>query len=142
MKFIYTILFFMIFLNIATFLFIGLGIFPYSIASGGNYSEDMSGEELFEDLSDADFDDIASLAITNIDLIAIIAGGGALAWLTHSPAPLAVGIFLGIFINTFRRSTAIFAGFNVNEHIYTAMFVGIIFLFVITLIEYFTQGDV
>lgn len=143
MKFIYTILLFLIFVNVFTFLFAGLGIFPYEYTVAGDvYTEGMSGEELFTNLSDIDFETLTTLSLDNADLLLIAAGGIAMSVLFKSAAPFAVGIFLGVFVNTFRRSISIINSFGMNHYIVVAAIIGIIFLFVITLIEYFTQGDV
>lgn len=142
MKFIYTIILFLVFFNIFTFLFAGLNIIPYEYTVAGDvYTEDMSGEELFTNLSGIDFDDITSLSMKNADLLLIAGGGIVLAILFRSAAPFAVGLFLGIFVNTFRRSTSIFYSFGIDSYLMVAAIVGIIFLLIITLIEYFTQGD-
>ena len=68
MKLIYPILLFMIFVNIFTFLFTALGIFPYEYTIVDEvYDEGMTGEDLIKDLSDISFDDITSLALNNVN---------------------------------------------------------------------------
>lgn len=146
MKFIYIILLFMIFANIFTFLFASIGVIPYTIEVSGDTYElnditNVEGEQAFERITEIDFDDVVSLSLKNVDLLLIAAGGIAMAILMRNPAPFAVGLFLGIFINTFRRSTALFYGFQADAYLTLAAMVGVIFIIVITMIEYFTQGD-
>lgn len=142
MKFIYTILLFLIFFNVFSFLLVGLNIIPYEVSHQSDaYTPDMTGEGLFENLSTVNFETITTLSLDNLDLLVIVAGGLGMALLMRSPAPFAVGLFLGVFINTFRKSIAIMQSFDINQHIVTAAIVGVIFLFIITMIEYFTQGD-
>ena len=144
MKFIYTILLFMIFLNVFTVLFTSLGIMPYGYTNEGDpiYVSNATGEEIVKDLTKLDFEDATSLALDNADLLIIAAGGIAMAILMRSPAPFAVGLFLGIFINTYRKSTSIFSSFDMNQTIVVAGIVGFAFVVIITMIEYFTHGDV
>ncbi len=141
MKFIYVIILFLVFFNIFSFMLSGLGIIPHDATVVGNYTEDMTGEEVFNETTGVDFDDVASLSMNNLDLIAIAAGGIVLSALFKSGAPFAVGIFLGLFVNTFRRSVGILYSFDINSYIVVAAIAGVTFLIVITLIEYFTQGD-
>jgi hypothetical protein len=119
----------------------GLGIIPHDTTIVGNYTEGMSGEDVFDETTGVNFENITSLSLDNLDIIAIAAGGIVLSALFKSGAPFAVGLFLGLFVNTFRRSIGIFYSFEINSYMVVAAVAGIIFLIVITLIEYFTQGD-
>lgn len=153
MKFIYIILMFMVFVNIFTFMFAYLDIIPYQILVGDQYYElndvtNMRGEDVFFQISNYNFSDvtgtlnlISSVLSGNLDFLGIVAAGIGASIFLHSASPLAVSIFLGVFVNTFRRSSSVFYGFQANEYLIVAAMAGVIFMFVITMIEYFTQGD-
>jgi len=143
MKFIYVIILFLVFFNLASILVAGLGIIPYEYTIMGDlYTEDASGETVFANLSNVSFENAADMMLGNASVIALIVGGGVLAWITHSPAPLALALFLGVFITTFKRSITIFSGMGINNVMWVMGLAGMAFLIVITMIEYFTHGDV
>lgn len=148
MKLIYMFLLFMIFFNIFSFMLGDLGIFSYIVEgdeSTYNLSdiEERSEGDVFEDISGAGWGSVLSLDKEVWALIGVVMGGAViLAWAMHSPYPIAVGLFLATFVNVYINSKSIFSSFDVNPYITMVFGVGILVLFVITTIEYFTHGDV
>ena len=148
MKLIYAILLFMMFFNIFSFMFGDLNIFAYTIEgdeSTYNLSniEEQTDSGIFEDVSGAGWGGVLSLDRDVWALIGVVMGGALfLSWAMHSPYPIAVGLFLSTFINVYLNSRSIFSQLEVNPYITMAFGLGIVVLFVITTIEYFTHGDV
>jgi len=151
MKKLYIILLFLVFINIFNFMFVAYDIFPsgfegqsdsYDIADADENTT--SGEELFEQLSDADFGDLMLLFFGQADtILAFIVTASiaiAAAWLTKSPAPFVVAMIGGTFLTLYYRSTGIFEQFPINGFVMLACSVGIVILFVITCAETLAPG--
>ena len=149
MKKIYIIIFFLFILNLMIPYMQSLGWFPYGYTGDpDHYKVNDEGlietsEGTFEDVSGYSFGDISSF---DLDTLATIGGaivfGLLFAKLFHSPAPIAVTLFLAVFINIWRNSLNIVTQFKISPYLY-GIFGGLILLLIIvTMIEYFAQGDV
>lgn len=146
MKKIYIIIFFMMFFNIFVLLFNNLGLFNYE-GSGDevNYNIDnttgaISSESLVEDITGQE-NVLSWGGLGTVALIAGIVGGGLAGWITSSPYPIGVGLFLGTFANVYVNSRSVFEQFQVNPYLLLALGAGVIILMTITIIEYLTHGD-
>ena len=147
MKLIYNIIFFMLFVNIFIPLVSSLGIFANEYTGNEDYYKIENSDNLDRDKTFEDVTGIGFGAITSMDFVALARLGGALlvavglAYAFHSPAPVAVALFLVTFINVYERSESIAGQFAINPYIIFAFGMGILFLFIITMIELFTHGD-
>lgn len=149
MKKIYVFILFLAFMNVMIPYMDSLGWFPYSYDyDPDHYNVDDEGmietsEGVFEDVSGYNFGDVTSF---DLDTLATIGGaivfGIAFAIMFRSPAPIAVTLFLAIFINIWRNSQNILTQFKISPYLYGVFALGILLLIVITIIEYMTQGDV
>ena len=144
MKVIYIFILTLMFVNVFAFMFNELGMFDYTFSPGDAYNmTNTTEEELFEEVTGSQFGLITSLDINSLLSIAGIVGiTGVLSVFMHSPYPIAVGLFLATFINLYMNSNSILNTVDVNPYLSMAFGLGMVFLFVITIIEYFTHGDV
>jgi hypothetical protein len=149
LKKLYVIIFFLIFVNLINVMVVALDIFPvgYVDEFDENITNASEGEEVFEYWTEDDFDygDILGLIFGSTESIAVmllgVGGSVGLAWLTHSTAPLAVGILASVFAALYTNTVNIFNSYPVNNYIMLACTIGMVILFVITSAEYLTQGE-
>lgn len=149
MKKLYIVIFFLIFVNIINIMVVGLGMFPSSYVeeSDENITNVSEGEEVFEYWTDDDFDfgDILGLMFGSTGSVAAlvlgIGGSVGLSWLTHSTAPLAVGVLASVFAAIYVNTINIFNSYPIHNYIFLACTIGMVVLFVITSVEYLTHGE-
>ena len=99
-------------------------------------------EKLFYDLTGISVQNIASLDLLTWSTLLSLGLAAALAVAWRSPYPIAVGLFLITFANVYRNSESVFENFEINPYIKLVFFMGVLLLIIITIIEYFTHGDV
>lgn len=138
---------FSMFFNVFMFMFASMGIFTYEYQTdSSDYDLDdpdnMNATDVFEDVSGQSVGGLLSLDMVSwIAMGGVIAASIALAALFRSPYPVAVGLFLATFINIYKSSESIIESFDLDPYIVVAIGIGVVGLFLITTIEYFTHGD-
>jgi len=151
----YVVMFFLVFFNLFAFLFSYIPIFKGSFEGDETWGVDTEGNTtgsntLFENLTSFDVGSVFSLFVFDInspDIIGLIVSGLtltgaiALAFITHSPAPLVVGFIANFIFNLYNQSTGIFEQMPVNGVMMTVCVVGMFLLFVVTAAETLTHGD-
>ena len=148
MKFIYVIMLFLIFFNIFSVMVDVLGIMPNVHTPAGDiYESGMEGgQSLAEDLTENQWNAIVGIGKANADFVAICTAAIALGILMHSAAVVGVGLFVGLILSTIRLSQEamepLVSTFGIDNFLLISFTVGMAFLLIITLIEYFTHGDV
>lgn len=155
MKRLYVIILFLIFFNIFTFMLPTLQIFPFIEGFPTGYAaynltdtENASAQEIAEKSSGYDFNDVISLLIGDISSIAeiiatigILGGALALAYITHSPTPLIIGVVANIMKNIYLNNLEVFESIpEINEYLMLASLVGMIILFILTCMEILSHG--
>jgi hypothetical protein len=120
----------------------------YGLNASGNASNEST---LFQRLAGGNLDwkDAFSIFFFNVDNsdsvilgLLIFTGFALVAWLTHSPAPFVVGFILNVMINLYRASSPVFEQFTTNNYLMLIGLVGMVILFMLTVAETLTHGDV
>ena len=146
MKKLYTIILFIVFLNIINIMFVALNIFPTTYESDLDVNETSQAEELYRTWSGGDFGDMLMIFFGKAENIVALFAGLALsvvaAWITHSPAPFVVGMIGTVFLTLYNSTSGIFASYPINDYIMLLCSFGMIILFIVTCAEYLTHGDV
>lgn len=154
MKLIYTVILFLVFFNIFSFMIVYMDIIPYGFSPDDEQydvnvtGDTIPGESTFKELTGFNvmqiigifFGDLSSVGGV-LATIAIIGIASVAAWLTHSAAPFVVAFLGNIVRVTYVNSMGVMTQFEINPYINLAISIGICFLIVITAAEYLTHGD-
>ena len=153
MKTLYVFMIFLIFFNIFAFMFAWLNIFPTTIGLNEQFnisSDKTSAEQLFYNISGGfDINDMFAIFFFDINNISnvvvsglVLTGAALVAWLTRSPSPFVVAFIGNIMFNMYQKSVAIFQQFPINNYLMLVGMFGMIMLFIVTVAETLTHGDV